>query len=647
MIAPTQNSTYRSDIDGLRALAVLAVLLYHAKVKYVSGGYVGVDIFFVISGFLITTIIEKSIKTENFSLLGFYERRVRRIFPALFVVMIVILAAGYFLLDGSNFNELANTALSTAVSSSNFYFNSTSDYFDAKSSLNPLLHTWSLSVEEQFYLVLPLLLWGLSRFQKKNKLIILILLAILSLIFSQMQVISNPTTAFFFPQHRAWELLAGSLIAILGITVSSGKGKAVLSVIGLALIFYPIFTFTNSTRFPGTNALYPVIGTSFLLIGGSGNKGIVQKLLSLSPLRFIGNISYSLYLWHWPIFVFGKLFIIATPTTFQWVMMIATSFLLATLSWLLVENPFRNRELISKRAVFAAFVLGTAVLVIVGWYITSEKGIPDRYKSYPTLNELQKTSPNEFVKCSYYGKNNLSKKHPFTTCKFPPKSSKAEYLVWGDSYAQALFPAFQLIAKNNSIPIEVVTSPGCKPYLLKSLSSKDEICILFNNSVIDHIKANPSIKTVIISSRWFARSGIEMKTEQIGEMITVLESLGKEVIILGSPPLPPTNIVNAYFVSTVTQRDLRTIIKIPSKPAEKYTFIERTLFAHIMKTHNNLIGYIDITPAFCKEVECKFIDKHDRLLYFDDNHLSKYGAWRTIPILEEEIFGIVQPFDSQ
>jgi len=301
---------YRPDIDGLRAVAVLAVLFFHTNIPGFSGGFVGVDIFFVISGFLITSIIIREIQQGTFSIARFYERRIRRIFPALFPVMAFSVAAGFYLMDAKALNDFGKSIASTTLFSSNILFCHQSGYFDAPALEKPLLHTWSLAVEEQFYILFPLALAFIRQRAKERYLLWISLALSISLAASIWAVFAKPTQAFYLMQFRAWELLTGSLLA-LGVIPKpeSARLQNALSALGLALVVYCIGFYSEKTLFPGQNAILPVLGAAMIIHGnGNDNKGngVIGKLLSIRPLVAVGLISYSLYLWHWPIVAFTR-----------------------------------------------------------------------------------------------------------------------------------------------------------------------------------------------------------------------------------------------------------------------------------------------------------------------------------------------------
>jgi peptidoglycan/LPS O-acetylase OafA/YrhL len=296
---------YRADIDGLRAIAVGSVVLFHAGVPGFAGGFVGVDIFFVISGFLITKIIRDSLQEDRFSLADFYDRRIRRIFPALFAVYLVTYVLGLILLMPGDLKALAKSLLSSAAFGANFHFYGNVGYFDAPAITKPLLHTWSLSVEEQFYVLWPLAMIALARFVKlRYWLPILLCSLVLSLAYAEWEVWrDNASAAFYMPHARAWELITGALLAIALPRLAFGRRLCEAMVaLGLVLIAASIALLSEDRDFPGLNAVFPCLGAALIIAAGARGPTAVSRLLSNKPMVFLGLISYSLYLWHWPLF---------------------------------------------------------------------------------------------------------------------------------------------------------------------------------------------------------------------------------------------------------------------------------------------------------------------------------------------------------
>ena len=380
------NNNYRPDIDGLRAVAVLGVILFHAGIP-LHGGYVGVDVFFVISGYLITQIILRETKEKRFSLKNFWLRRIRRILPAATFVTITTLCVGYFILDPTSFSSLGKSAIAQAIMIANVFFWRSSGYFSESSELQPLLHTWSLSVEEQFYVVFPVLLVFLLR-RNRWTLSVLVIASLASFAISVWGVSSHPSATFYLLPTRAWELAAGALLAILEPRLRiQGIPKELAAASGLAAILIAIVFFSEETPFPGPAALLPVAGTVLLIAANRDAPTSIGRVLSFKPAIAIGLASYSLYLWHWPVLVFSKHILIEQSWISILVAMVMTGFL-SYISWRFVEIPFRSSSrLRSPRAAFSFGVLASSTVIVTGLLIWFTKGVPSRFP--PHLRIIQ------------------------------------------------------------------------------------------------------------------------------------------------------------------------------------------------------------------------------------------------------------------
>jgi peptidoglycan/LPS O-acetylase OafA/YrhL len=367
---------YRPEIDGLRAIAVAAVILFHAGFSVFSGGFIGVDVFFVISGFLITTIIVDDLQKGSFSLLRFYERRARRILPALFVVMAACIPFAYRLLSPDDLKDFSQSLAAISLFASNILFWGESGYFDTQADLKPLLHTWSLAVEEQFYVVFPLMLLAAWRLGTRRLTAMMILIAVLasgSLFLAVGEVSRFPSAAFYLLPGRAWELLVGALAAFVadrrhGLRNIGGGSPLfgeVVSIAGLSMILYCVFGYDEQTPFPGLNAVAPALGTALLLLFAT-RATWTGRMLAWEPLVGLGLISYSAYLWHQPLFAFTRHALLSEiPPALAVVLCVATV-TLASLSWRYVEQPLRDRSLISRGGVFAFSVAGILLFVGLG-----------------------------------------------------------------------------------------------------------------------------------------------------------------------------------------------------------------------------------------------------------------------------------------
>ncbi len=365
---------YRKEIDGLRAIAILPVIWIHAGLPYITGGFLGVDVFFVISGFLITSILMKELEGNKFSLIRFYERRARRILPALLVVIAITSIIVPFVSQHPKFiSDYGASVFSTGLFVSNIYFWQTSGYFGSTSELSPMLHTWSLAVEEQYYIFFPLLLMFVFPHGRNKVIATICLISVCSLVIAEWGAINSSIANFYLLPSRAWELLAGALAAIFNSNTIlmhiRSKYSSLLSVMGLALILFSYYVFTPSTLHPTSYTILPVMGAVLVLLFAEQNN-IVGKVLSFSFLNFIGLISYSLYLWHQPVLALMKKTYSIHLEPIQTLIAIILIFSLSYLSWKYVENPFRNKEKYTQKkvlkfSILSIFIITPCVRIVV------------------------------------------------------------------------------------------------------------------------------------------------------------------------------------------------------------------------------------------------------------------------------------------
>ncbi|MEH6386426.1 MAG: acyltransferase family protein [Pseudomonas profundi] len=362
---PTHDRTiaYRPEIDGLRAVAVVPVIFFHAGFEAMAGGFVGVDIFFVISGYLITSILYSEIQNGGFSLARFYERRVRRLYPALTLVTLFCIPFAWWWMLPSEFREFLYSIAAIQLFASNIYFWWDTDYFSTGAELTPLLHTWSLAVEEQFYLFFPLGLLLVRQLDKRLLIAGIVLAIAAGILLATRLTVTHPSASFYLLPSRAWELLTGALLALTAQYWSSTTRwlSETLSLAGLALIVIAVFTFDAQTPFPGIYALAPVMGTA-LIIGFADHRTGVGKLLALPPVVLIGLMSYSAYLWHQPLFAFARIRTLNNLDTVDFLGLIVLTFVLAYLSWRYVESPFRERRKFPRKTIFAGALAFSATL---------------------------------------------------------------------------------------------------------------------------------------------------------------------------------------------------------------------------------------------------------------------------------------------
>ena len=375
---------YRREIDGLRALAVIPVILFHAGFQTFGGGFVGVDIFFVISGYLITSIILAELEQGRFSIVNFYERRARRILPALFLVMLICIPFAWFWLLPRDMKDFSKSLINVSTFISNIYFYKQSGYFDTAAELKPLLHTWSLAVEEQFYLFFPIFLIVIWRFGKRHIFASLSLIFLVSLCYAQYKVGIKPSAAFYLLPSRFWELLIGAFSACYfssGTKPNFNKSiSEIASVIGLGLLTYAIFVFDKKTPFPSLYTLAPTVGTALIILFASQDT-VVGKFLGNKLFVGIGLISYSAYLWHQPLFAFARHRSLTEPSQITFVALAIIAVVLAYFSWRYVEQPFRDKQQFSRRKIFTYAATGIVLFVAIGMAGKHTNGFEWRFSS--------------------------------------------------------------------------------------------------------------------------------------------------------------------------------------------------------------------------------------------------------------------------
>ncbi len=523
---------YRPEIDGLRAIAVVSVLLFHLDLRPMAAGFIGVDIFFVISGFLITSLLMRDLEGDRFSLLRFYRKRALRILPPLVVVLVLVLGASVLLLLPGELLVTARAALATLLFASNLYFWSSFDYFTPDAKENPLLHTWSLGIEEQFYLVLPLILWAVFRWRRQAVLPVVAATVVCSFALGLWMTGAQPKAAFYLLPARYWELGAGALLALGAARLSFGAGvKEGMGGAGLCLIIGGLIVITPTTSFPGLAALWPVAGA--VLVIGAGNTRLSGRALSWRPLVFLGQISYSLYLWHWPMIVFWKVQNGPELSAAAQLGLGLGAILMASLSTFWIEKPFRhlparitNARVLSVAGAGLAAVAGVALCMQV---------LPQRLNSYPpevlalARYDTFHSDPgfiawNRRHVCFLSGDTAGGFAAYDKDLCLGHTSGKPVLLMLGDSLSAHLWHAVQDVLPEAQV-LQADAS-GCRPYPERPAYAGcgDLLKFIYD----DWVPANtPDL--VVLSARW--QPGEQALTRQVVERL--LQAGAKRVIVLG------------------------------------------------------------------------------------------------------------------
>ncbi|MDC1242499.1 acyltransferase [Amylibacter sp.] len=655
---------YRAEIDGLRALAVVPVILFHAGFELFSGGFVGVDVFFVISGFLITTILIEDIENQRFSLVNFYERRARRILPALFFVMFVCIPFAWMWMIPSQMEDFSQSLVAVSLFASNVLFWRESGYFDSAAEEKPLLHTWSLAVEEQYYVLFPIFLFLAWRFGKNRVFWMIVVMAVFSLLLSEWGWRNKANANFYLAPTRAWELLAGSIAAFI-VQKQGVRRNNYLAFLGLAAIIFSIFAYDESILFPSVYALVPVLGV-VLLVLYADKETMAAKILSTKLFVGIGLISYSAYLLHQPLFAFARLRLFEHPSLAVMTMLSTASLVLAYISWRFIEKPFRNRILISKRFIFIISLSGLTLFVSVGLIGHFKKGLPNRLPSQITtaLKPLDFERDNESLRLEGNGcmVSSPIPKQPISECGVNQQDNKSEILLIGDSHLDAI--GRQLLDKFevSNLSAYALAYPGCVPIsgLGRTDTDSEQQCADYNNVVRNYAHTH-GVNTIILVARFplyllgdrynNGEGGVEKgnfspvdlienlstqsddETERIGRVAerfrADIENLTRDFNVIVFSPTPEVGWdVPAYFSKMVlfsvdSEMDDITI-------SHSYiNYLERTrMFRDIVLSikSENLHIY-DMHKLFCDEESNRCLANFgENLLYRDDDHLTPYAA---------------------
>ena len=648
---------YRRDIDGLRAVAVLAVVLFHFGVPGVTGGFVGVDVFFVISGFLITSIIWREREAGRFSFIDFWARRARRILPALFVMMAATLVVGWFLLAPKDYEELGRSVHYQVIFTSNLLFSRQHGYFEVASDIKPLLHTWSLAVEEQFYIIFPLLLALLASRLKHWRLALFAILLV-SFSMSVWAVAHAPQKAFFLLHMRAWELLAGAMLAVMPrrdwrASPALAQGVSLLS---MALILIAVFGFDSTTPFPGAAALLPVMGVVGLIWANGQQSTWVSRLLSSRVMVGLGLISYSWYLWHWPVFVYASYAAVDGLSPLELGALMLLSLVLGYLSWRFVETPFREKRLLAgRKAILAAAGIGILCIGFTGVALRKADGVPSRL-SEQALRYAQAKKWSPALMACMADKDTPDER---LFCHFGPKGNSVSALVWGDSHATALIPALEVAAKRHDISLVEASFAGCVP-----LDGLENIarCAHFNHRV-EKALGEQSFSDVVLAARWslylygqmsgdkehalkdpstgkYVRAIAEQRFAQgLRERIKGLRAAGHRVWLVKEVPLQ--EIIVPYRLSRLAMmhRPVDGEGLPVAEHLKRQAFISQ-LFAELASADSG-VSVLDPAPQLCGADGLCRVELNGRALYTDDNHLSDVGA-RHVEAFLEPLFSSLQ-----
>jgi peptidoglycan/LPS O-acetylase OafA/YrhL len=605
---------YRPEIDGLRALAVVPVILSHAGFQAVSGGFVGVDIFFVISGYLITSIILAEKAANTFSLINFYERRARRILPALFVVLVICLPLAWLCLLPADLKNFSKSVIAVSTFTANFLFWRWSGYFDTASQLKPLLHTWTLAVEEQFYLFFPLFLMLLWRLAKSRIFIVLTVVALLSFGLGQYFSVSRPFFAFYLLPTRGWELLVGVLLAVwqnsaCGNRRVSANTLSALSFVGLFAVLGSIFLFTKAVITPSFFTLIPTLGTA-LIIFGANQGNMVGKLLSAKAMVLIGLLSYSAYLWHQPLLAFAR-HRYGEPSEYLLIAIVLVTFLLSYLSYKFIETPVRNQKKFNREFIFKGAAICSAIFICIGLAGLLTNGFSQRF----SIGDKEIAELDVFELSRYTDKVFLQHEH-----KNFEDNGKRKILLIGDSYSRDIANVvFESNLKDNlqlsTHHIAVLCGNLSQGFDLEKLIPKE----LLPGCVRDGWYEVAGIQRQLVEADeiWLASKWQPWVAQRLPESVEHLQrKYNKKIVVFGTKDfgaVSPKNLLKVPYSDRINTR--QTV----SKETEQVNLLmQKSLPSKV---------FINLLDIFCNpQNECSLFDEQGKLVSYDGTHLTVVGA---------------------
>jgi len=644
---------YRSDIDGLRAIAILSVFVYHAFPNIIPGGFIGVDIFFVISGYLISLGIFDGIDRKNFSFADFYVRRTRRIFPALLIVLIATYVAGLFVLLPDELTRLGKNIAAAATFTLNFVLKQNTGYFDAAGEQNPVLHLWSLCIEEQFYILFPIVFLLIAKINL-NRVVSILIIIIASFYLNASMVTENAAAAFYLPITRFWEMAIGSLLAAISVRqqfLRLEKIGSLLSVTGFALIFLGVFLIDKSMEFPGWVALVPSLGAMFILSVSKKNK--YNKFLSNPIMVWVGKISYPLYLWHYPVFAYLRVYEGAETNAGQKISAMALAVILAWLTYKFIEYPIRfgiGRK-VSNKVVISILVGLLIAIAVLGKKTQSARGFQGRINGQLIENAKQSDRIPDGIACStpIFESAELN-------CLIADPNRPPTHALIGDSHASHFYAGMVEHVNETGGNLILLSGPGCVPFIgirTRNAKGDPQTCGPIVDEIHSFLDKTPTIKTVVLATRGpitltgkpfgeedvigryidsddypSAKTLHDLFSQSLDATLAHLRMTGKKVvIILDNPELG--------FNPTLCN-DLPLIRK-----TKQTCTIARSEVEERNREYRNLIGkltliypeveIVDSFKAFCDADNC-YAKKDGEWLYRDNNHLTNSGSRQLKPL---------------
>jgi len=634
---------YRPDIDGMRAVAVMLVLVFHfSLLTAVNAGFLGVDVFFVISGFLITSILLEQLEAGTFSFGAFYLNRIRRLAPSLLVVLLVVVGLGAFFLFPSEFIELSRQVLASQFYAANFYYWRTINYFGLGVHEVFLLHTWSLAVEEQFYLIYPACILALRQYFGRHFWLFIFIGFLASFCLNITFVTSKPEAAFYLLPTRAWELLAGALVLPIAANCTRNKiANEMIGLLGAALIVVGVTCYRSEYHFPGFYALLPTLGAACLLLSGRFGNTTTARLLSFKPVVHVGKISYSLYLIHWPVNVFASQII--GDYSMKWrIAMFAASVVLAEFVYFAVETPARHRKILgTKNWLLFSYAGGLVTTVLVVSIVFISHGLPGRY-------------PAEVLRLASFVNDRTD---PLTECESAPQSietsimscrlgvsgKKATWLIYGDSHAWAAQAAFDKWLKLNGQSGLLIFRHACPPVNgIHFIDTKDS-CFLFNQSVARFVEGNAGITDIVLVSTWkwptegllnaagvplAKKDSLQLFTDSLLGTIKHFYDLGRRVYVWEPVPGGRKSVPLALADAALEHRPPNIEFYLPEYMSEN-----RLFFGALSRSHLWIQGSFSPAHTLCSTGKC-IVENEGTPLYFDNAHITKSSADVWVKVLQ-------------
>jgi peptidoglycan/LPS O-acetylase OafA/YrhL len=618
------HPSYRPDIDGLRAIAVSLVVFHHAFPQILPSGFIGVDLFFVISGFLITTIIFQNLERGSFSFLDFYVRRIKRIFPALILVLVACLVYGWFSLFPADYKQLGKHTLAGAAFVSNFAFWYESGYFDGDSKLKPLLHLWSLGIEEQYYIFWPLIAW-LAWKKKVNLLKVCLVLLVVSLIVNIVTVKHNAVAAFFSPASRFWELLIGSVLAYMKLhhqNANDATRNNLSAWLGLCLLIVGGVFIDPERSFPGFWALLPTL-SAYLLISAGSHAWFNRVVLSNRLLVWIGLISFPLYLWHWPLLVFAKQSSALQPSVQLLLSMVAISIAMAWLTYRLIERPIRfGKREGGRKALFLSLLL--IIIGYLGFNIYKRDGLS--FRMPPALQKIASYT-NDYYNDSNYTcliQNSDKDIEAPSPCFHKIGNTNKSILLWGDSYAWAMYAGINKVASPQA-NVYLMGKAGCPP-ILEVERTAVNYCKQQNERVINAIK-NEKYDQVVLIARWDHWTYQSDKyILSISKTIDHLKLMGvKQIYVIGPPPEWHPGLQDVLVAQALRDKLTHRLADRISEGVTTSPALDQKLNQLAQEKE---ISYISLLNILCNQDGCitKIGNEPEDLIGYDDGHFSRKGG---------------------